>query len=140
MNLTEIYTPALWGLLIILLTWIVQWFVASGPKARLPGAIPGKIDESLSHSSFVFRAHRTFMNSLENAPAILGTILLAFLVGAEPFWTALFIWVFAISRILHMVLYFAIATEKNPSPRTLFFMLGLLANIGLLGLCGYTLL
>ena len=140
MHLAETYTLAFWGILIIILTVLVQWVVASGSKAKAPGAIPGKIDESLSHSSFVFRAHRTFLNSLENITAMLATAFLAILVGASAFWTVVFIWMFALSRIGHMVLYYAISTETNPSPRTGFFMLALVANICLLVLCAITLI
>ena len=132
-NLQEVYTTALWGIAALIALWLVQWFVASLTKASRPGAVPGKIDDSLSHESFVFRAHRTFMNSLENLPAMFATAFLAVLVGADPFWTGLLIWVFVAARGVHMVLYYAIATERNPSPRSYFFMIGLAANLGLLG-------
>lgn len=135
----ESNTFAFWGLFIILLTVILQSITAAVAKASQPAAIPGKIDESLSHSSFVFRSHRTFMNSLENLPAILGTSFLAIFIGVNVFWTGLLISVFALARILHMVLYYVIATEKNPSPRSYFFLMGLAANIALLILCGLTL-
>jgi uncharacterized MAPEG superfamily protein len=140
MTMGIIYYLTFLGLFIILLTLLIQWFVASKTKASQAGAIPGKIPENLSHESFVFRAHRTFMNSLENLPLMLGTTFMAVLIGANSFWTGIFVWVFAIARILHMVLYYAIATEQNPSPRTWFFMIGLLANVALLALCGITLL
>jgi hypothetical protein len=35
-----------------------------------------------------------------------------------------------------MVLYYAIATEKNPSPRSYFFLIGVVANITMLVLLG----
>ena len=139
MNGSETYTMAYWGLLIALVILLVQWVIASGQKAKQPGAVPGKIDDSLSHSFFVFRAHRTLMNSLENYPLMLGTVFLAFFIGVSAFWTGIFIWIFAIARLIHMVLYYAIATEKNPSPRSYFFMIGLAANVALLILCGVTL-
>ena len=135
MNGSETYTMAYWGVLIALVILLVQWLIASGQKAKQPGAVPGKIDDSLSHSSFVFRAHRTLMNSLENNPLMLGTVFLAFFIGTSAFWTGLFIWVFAIARLIHMILYYKIATEKNPSPRSYFFMIGLAANVALLILC-----
>jgi uncharacterized MAPEG superfamily protein len=135
MNLIDTYTMAFWGLLVALITLQVQWFVASGSKAKQPGAIPGKIDESLGHSSFVFRAHRTYLNSLENFPAMLGTSLLAILIGANALWTGLLIWLYALARIGHMALYYGISTDRNPSPRTWFFMLGWVANIALLVFC-----
>lgn len=140
MMTSDAYTIALTGIFFILLTLLVQWFIASKTKAAQAGAIPGKLDPSLSHASFVFRAHRTFHNSLENLPLMLGTAFLALFVGANPLWTGILIWLFALARIGHMALYYTIATETNPSPRTWLFMLGLIANIGLLGLCGATLL
>src|SRR5690606_4210733 len=114
MTLTNIDHLAFSGLVIILLTRLVQWFVASKPKASQAGAIPGKIAENLSHDSFVFRAHRTFMNSLENMPLMLGTTFMAILIGANALWTGVFVWIFALARIVHMALYYRIATEKNP--------------------------
>lgn len=136
----ESHTLAYWGLFVIIFTVIIQSMTAAIAKASQPAAIPGKIDESLSHSSFVFRSNRTFMNSLENLPTILGTSFLAIFLDANTFWTGLLVIIFAFARIMHMILYYAIATEKNPSPRSYFFLLGLAANIALLILCGVTLL
>lgn len=126
------YTIALWGVLFIIATLLIQALVASISKASQADAVPGKIDPSLSHSSFVFRAHRTFMNSLENISAMLGTSFLAIIAGADALWTGIFIWVFAVARLVHMILYYAIATEKNPSARSYFFLIGFAANIALL--------
>jgi len=133
------YSLALWGIFVILLTVLVQSLVAAGTKASQPGAVPGKMDESLSHSSFVFRSNRTLMNSLENLPVMLGTAFLALFAGVDAMWTGILVWMFALSRILHMVLYYGIATEKNPSPRSYFFLLGVVANIALLVFVGLAL-
>ena len=135
MNFLNDYTTAFTGLTVILATVLVQQLIASGKKARAPGAIPGKMDESLDHASVVFRTQRTWMNSLENLPAMLGTIVLAVFVGADDTWTGSLVWVYAIARIIHMVLYYAISTNVNPSPRSWFFLIGLVANIVLLGFC-----
>ena len=134
------YSTALWGLFVILATLILQALIAAVSKARQPGAIPGKIDPELSHHSFVFRANRTFANSLENVTAMLGTAFLALFAGADPRWTAILIWTYAIARLLHMALYYGIATEKNPSPRSWFYLLGFFANVGLLSLVATTLI
>ena len=135
MGLIDIYRLSFWGIVFIILLLLIQWLIATMAKGSQKGAIPGKIDPSLSHESFVFRAHRTFMNTLENIPAMLGAAFLAILVGANARWAAVFIWIFVISRIIHMLLYYIIATEKNPSPRSYFFMFGLFSNVGLLSLC-----
>ncbi len=135
MNFLNDYSTAFAGLTVILATVLVQQLIASGKKARAPGAVPGKMDDTLGHESVVFRAQRTWMNSLENLPAMLGTIFLAVMVGANDTWTGILVWVYAISRIIHMVLYYAISTHVNPSPRSWFFLLGLVANLVLLGFC-----
>jgi uncharacterized MAPEG superfamily protein len=139
MEIYASYSLALWGVFIILLTVLLQSLVAAGTKASQPGAIPGKMDDSLSHSSFVFRSNRTVMNSLENLPVMLGTAFLAIFAGVDATWTGILIWAFALARILHMALYYGIATEKNPSPRSYFFLLGVAANIALLVFVGITL-
>ena len=126
------YSESLIGLLVIVSTWLIQLLVAAVSKASQEAAIPGKIDNELSHSSFVFRSHRTFMNSIENVPIMISTSFLAILVGTSVFWTSLLIWVYAVARIIHMILYYVIATEVNPSPRSYFFLIGLTANVGLL--------
>jgi uncharacterized MAPEG superfamily protein len=135
----ETYITSYWGILIALLTLIIQAVVAAQTKASQAGAVPGKIDNSLSHSSFVFRSNRTIMNSLENFPVFLGTSFLAIFVGSNVFWTGVLIWIFVCARIIHMILYYAIPTEKNPSPRSYFFLIGLAANIALVVLCAVTL-
>ncbi len=140
MNLLNDYSAAFAGLAVILATVLIQQIIASGKKAKAPGAIPGKMDESLGHSSVVFRTQRTWMNSLENLPVMLGTIFLAVFAGANDTWTGILVWIYAISRILHMVLYYVIATDVNPSPRSWFFLAGLLANLVLLGFCVVALL
>jgi len=135
MAFTQDYSTALAGLVVIVSTWMLQWLIASRTKASQPGAIPGKIDENLSHESFVYRSHRTFHNSQENLPMMMATSFLALFLGANPQWVGYLIWTFAIARILHMALYYKIATEKNPSPRTLLFAIGFFANVALIGLC-----
>ncbi|MGY8899965.1 MAG: MAPEG family protein [Paraglaciecola sp.] len=119
---------------------LVQWAVATFSKAKQPNAIPGKIDENLSHDSFVFRAHRTFQNTLENSALFVGTVLFAFLLNMESPVFAICVWVYLAARVVHMVLYYVISTEKNPSPRTYFFLIGLLANVVMLVMLGLRLI
>ncbi|WNO59425.1 MAPEG family protein [Rheinheimera sp. MMS21-TC3] len=136
----ENYILAYSGLLMSLITLIIQALIAAFSKSAQKNAIPGKIDESLSHASFVFRAHRTFMNSLENFPVFFGGAILAILIGADAFWAGTLIWAFSGARIIHMLLYYVIATEKNPSPRSYFYLIGLAATVGLLILAGISLI
>jgi len=119
---------------------LIQWVVATFSKSKQPDAVPGKIDNNLSHDSFVFRAHRTFHNTLENSALFVGTVLLAFVLNVQSPIFAIFIWTYLIARIVHMVLYYVIATEKNPSPRTYFFLIGVAANIAMLVILGLRLI
>ncbi|GAA0819338.1 hypothetical protein GCM10009111_23260 [Colwellia asteriadis] len=119
---------------------LVQWTVATFSKVKQPNAIPGKIDDDLSHNSFIFRAHRTFHNTLENSPLFVGTVLFAFILNYQSPIFAMLVWTYVIARIVHMVLYYAIATEKNPSPRSYFFMIGVIANTIMLVMIGLRLL
>ncbi|QIZ76190.1 MAPEG family protein [Ferrimonas lipolytica] len=128
----ELYLSSFWALLAILITLFVQAVVASVAHRKQTQYVPGIINDQLSHESFVFRSHRTHQNSLENLPLLLGTAMLAIFTQFDPEQLALILWIFAVARIIHMVLYYAIATENNPSPRSYFYAIALLANVVLL--------
>ena len=115
---------------------LIQWVVATFSKSKQPNAVPGKVDENLSHDSFVFRAHRTFHNTLENSALFAGTVLLAFVLNVQSPIFAICIWTYLFARVVHMGLYYAIATERNPSPRTYFFLIGVAANVVMLVILG----
>ncbi len=125
------YSVSIWGLWLVGLTVVVQGVVAAVAHRRQSHYIPGKVDDELSHSSFVFRSHRTFQNSLENLTPFLLPALLAIFTGTSPAMLAIIVWIFALARLIHMALYYAIATEKNPSPRSYFYAIGLLSTIAL---------
>ena len=136
----EPYFTALLGIGFLLLLVLIQWGIASRCKAGQSGAIPGKPPQNLSHQDFTFRAWRTHQNTLENLGTMLGASFFAILVGAGTGVVAVLVWTMLVARIVHMVLYYAIATEKNPSPRSYFFIIGWLANLGLVIVGIYALL
>ena len=125
----EEYLSSFWALWVIVFTVIAQSLIATGAHRKQAQYVPGVVDENLGHGSFVFRSHRTFQNSMENAPLMLFTAFLAVLVGLSPGSLAATSWTFAIARLVHMVLYYKIATEKNPSPRSYFYVIGMLSNL-----------
>lgn len=116
----------------------IQAVVASVAHRKQGHYIPGIVDPALSHNSFVFRSHRTFMNSLENVPWMIFLILLSTLMGVGAPMVAITAWIYVVGRAIHMVLYYAIATEKNPSPRSYFYMIALVAQVVLLGATAVT--
>jgi uncharacterized MAPEG superfamily protein len=58
--------------------------------------------------------------------------MVAMMAGADPGRLSVLVWVYAIGRIIHAGLYYAIATEKNPSPRSYAFIVAMLAKLVLL--------
>ncbi len=130
------YQATFLGLWLIFATVLFQALAASVTHRRQSHYIPGIVDDSLGQESPVFRTHRTFQNSLENLMLMAGPVFIGILSGMDSDWLAALTWIYAIARIVHMVLYYVIATEKNPSPRSYFYAIGLLANIILLGLLG----
>ena len=129
----ETYATSLIGLWLVLTTITLQAVIATGAHRRQSKMVPGIIDPTLSHDSFVFRSDRTFRNSLENIAPFFGLSVLAMIAGFSPDRLAIVIWVYALARLLHMILYYRIATEKNPSPRSYFYMIGLLTTFYLIG-------
>lgn len=128
----ETYNFTLWGMWLIFVTIVAQAMIATVAHRKQTQYVPGIVDDKLSHESFVFRSHRTIQNSLENIVQFIVPAILAMLVGANEGWLSGLVWTYAIARLIHMVLYYAIATEKNPSPRSYFYIIGLFANIGVL--------
>jgi len=129
----EEYQPVFLGLWLILATIIVQAMVAIRVHRRQKGGYNvGVIKPELGQSSIVFRAHRTFQNSLENITPLMGMAIIAALSGYSSSKLTVVVWVYAIARIVHMVLYYKIATDKNPSPRSIFWAIGFLTNLYLM--------
>ena len=128
----EIYQAVFIGLWLILTTILIQAMIMVGAHRAEKDYKVGKIDPNLGQESFFFRSHRAFWNSLENIIPFLGISLVAILAGYSSFKLGIVVWIYAISRIIHMLLYYYIATEKNPSPRSYFYGFGLLATLYLI--------
>ena len=126
----EIYQSSFIGMWVILTTIMIQAMVAIRfHRGQRDGYKPGIIKPELNQSSIVFRSYRTFQNSLENIVPILGMTFLAMFAGYSSFKLAIIIWIYAIARIGHMILYYKISTEKNPSPRSIPWAIAFLAGV-----------
>jgi uncharacterized MAPEG superfamily protein len=64
------------------------------------------------------------------------TIIMAMFMGISATWVAVCVWIYAIARLLHMWSYYAISSNRNPSLRSLFYVIGLVANVVLLSKVG----
>ncbi|MEP0176859.1 MAG: MAPEG family protein [Paraglaciecola sp.] len=136
--MAEQYHNVLFVLLSLLALMLVQQIVATVAHRKQKNMVPGVVDSQLDHHSFVFRSHRTFMNSIENVPVFVLTALVGLLVGVESQSLFIVSSVFLVARFIHMVLFYLIATNTNPSPRSYFYMIGLLSQIYLIGLVGWS--
>ena len=128
----EVYQSVLLGLWLTLSIIIIQAIVLVRVHRRHKGYKVGVIDPALGQSSFFFRAYRTFWNSLENIVPLFGMAIIAMMAGYSPQKLSVIIWIYAVVRIIHMILYYKIATDKNPSIRSLFWATGLIANMYLM--------
>ena len=128
------------GLFVVLFTIIVQATIATMTKARENGSIPGAPPKKTDQMNFAWRAYRAHMNSLENLPLFLGAFMMAMLSSLNSLAIIISVWIYAGARIVHGVLYYLIATDKNPSPRSWFFLIALTANVALLLLSLYSLI
>jgi len=128
----EMYQSVFVGLWLTLSTIIIQAMVLVRVHRRQKGYKVGVIDPSLGQESFFFRAYRTFWNSLENIIPLFGMAILAMMSGYSAHKLSAVVWIYAVTRIIHMALYYKISTDKNPSPRSGFWAMGLFANIYLM--------
>ena len=127
-----IYQSSLIGLWFILVTIVVQAMVLIHLHRKQPNYKVGVIDPSLGQESLFFRAYRTFWNSMENIVPLFGMAILALVSGYSATKLSIVIWTYAIARVFHMILYYMIATDKNPSARSIFFSIGFIATFYLL--------
>ena len=128
----EVYQSVLLGLWLTLSIIIIQAIVLVRVHRRQKGYKVGVIDPALGQSSFFFRAYRTFWNSLENIVPLFGMAVIAMMSGYSPQKLSVVIWIYAVVRIIHMILYYKIATDQNPSIRSLFWTTGFIANMYLM--------
>ena len=127
-----IYQSSLIGLWFILATIVVQAMVLIRVHRRQPSYKVGVIDPSLGQASLFFRAYRTFWNSMENIVPLFGMAILALVSGYSATKLSIVVWTYAIARVFHMILYYMVATDQNPSVRSIFFGIGFLATFYLI--------
>ena len=128
----EQYASSLVILTLLVLMVVIQSLVATVAHRKQKQYVPGIVNSELDHGSFVFRSHRTFQNSLENVPVFVVSAMLAMFIGvsvSQLYWCVL---VFTLARLIHMVLFYKIATNANPSPRSYFYLLGFFTQLALL--------
>ena len=125
----EEYHVSFIGIWAILVLIVIEAIIAIGASRTQKKLIPGVINPELGPESFVFRSDRAFKNSLENIVPFLGAALMSILFSLDPTRLARLIIVYVISRYIFTGVYYSVATRKNPSLRSLFYMIGFIVTI-----------
>jgi uncharacterized MAPEG superfamily protein len=128
----EIYNLVFFALWVILTTIFVQAVVLIVAHRMQKNYKVGVIDASLGQQSFLFRSYRAFWNSIENIVLFFALVIIAILVNYDSDRLSMITWAFAVSRIGHMLVYYFIATDRNPSLRSVFWLFGFFAMAYLL--------
>lgn len=102
-------------------------------EEQSPG-MPLKGDPSL----FSFRVIRTYQNSTESLPLILGAAFLAIIAGVSPGWVNWLVGIHFLARIAFWVAYYSGVGKHAGGIRTLTFVIGLVSNIVLAGMTLFT--
>ena len=129
----EIYKLVFFALWVILTTIFAQAVVLIVAHRMQKNYKVGVIDASLGQQSFLFRSYRAFWNSVENVVLIFPMVIVGILIDYDSNRLGIITWVYAVSRIGHMLVYYFIATDRNPSLRSVFWLFGFFAMAYLIG-------
>ena len=129
----EIYKLVFFALWVILTTIFAQAVVLIVVHRMQKNYKVGVIDASLGQQSFLFRSYRAFWNSVENVVLIFPLVIVGILIDYDSNRLGIITWVYAVSRIGHMIVYYFIATDRNPSLRSVFWLFGFFAMAYLIG-------
>ena len=129
----EIYKLVFFALWVILTTIFAQAVVLVVAHRMQKNYKVGVIDASLGQQSFLFRSYRAFWNSVENVVLIFPLVIVGILIDYDSNRLGIITWVYAVSRIGHMLVYYFIATDRNPSLRSVFWLFGFFAMAYLIG-------
>jgi len=129
----EIYKLVFFALWVILTTIFAQAVVLIVAHRMQKNYKVGVIDVSLGQQSFLFRSYRAFWNSVENVVLIFPLVIVGILIDYDSNRLGIITWVYAVSRIGHMLVYYFIATDRNPSLRSVFWLFGFFAMAYLIG-------
>ncbi len=136
----EVYYLSFFGIWALLSLVVIEAIIAMGASRSQKKYTPGILNSDLGPESFVFRSDRAFKNSLENIVPFLGAAIISILLSMEPLRLARLVLVYVLARYIYTAVYYSIATRKNPSFRSLFYLVGLIVTIIMLVDIGWFLL
>ena len=136
----EVYYLSFFGIWALLSLVVIEAIIAMGASRSQKKYTPGILNSDLGPESFVFRSDRAFKNSLVNIVPFLGAAIISILLSMDPLRLARLVLVYVLARYIYTAVYYSIATRKNPSFRSLFYLVGLIVTIIMLVDIGWFLL
>ena len=136
----EVYYLSFFGIWALLSLVVIEAIISMGASRSQKKYTPGILNSDLGPESFVFRSDRAFKNSLENIVPFLGAAIISILLSMDPLRLARLVLVYVLARYIYTAVYYSIATRKNPSFRSLFYLVGLIVTIIMLVDIGWFLL
>ena len=136
----EVYYLSFFGIWALLSLVVIEAIIAMGASRSQKKYTPGILNSDLGPESFVFRSDRAFKNSLENIVPFLGAAIISILLSMDPMRLARLVLVYVLARYIYTAVYYSIATRKNPSLRSLFYLVGFIVTIIMLVDIGWFLL
>lgn len=125
----EVYYLSFFGIWALLSLVVIEAIIAMGASRSQKKYTPGILNSDLGPESFVFRSDRAFKNSLENIVPFLGAAIISILLSMDPLRLARLVLIYVLARYIYTAVYYSIATRKNPSFRSLFYLVGLIVTI-----------
>ena len=122
------YKPAFIAVGILCLIVMIQSFLA-GVLALAPGHEIAGHPLKGTYEDKAFRIMRTYANSTENLPALLGAFVLAILAGVSVTLVNWLVGLHLLFRLIHWFAYYGAIGKPNGGPRTIAYVGGLLTNI-----------
>lgn len=126
------YQPAFLVVAVLAMVVLIQNFLTAPLAYAREEQVPG-LPLRHDHSKLSFRAVRTYQNSAESFPAFIAATLVAVAGGAPPWVINGAAAIYLIARLAFWAIYYAGVGRVAGGPRTLAFVLCLLANIVIAG-------
>ncbi|MEM7615190.1 MAG: MAPEG family protein [Pseudomonadota bacterium] len=124
----EGYRPSFLVLAALSVVTLIQNFLTAPLAFVREEQTPG-MPLQFDHSKLSFRALRTYQNSVESLPAFLAALLAAVIAGASPTLVNVTAGVYLAARLAFWGFYYAGVGKVAGGPRTLSFVICLLANL-----------
>ncbi len=124
----EAYRPAFIVLALLSLITLIQNFLTAPLAFVKEEQVPG-MPLRFDHSKLSFRALRTYQNSAESLPAFVAALLVSVIAGSAAMVINIAAGVYLAARVAFWAFYYIGFGKIAGGPRTLSFVVCLLANI-----------